>query len=75
MSEKGHVRSDLALEVIIEDLGTLHGFVEGQTGNIPATEGKVVEVNHRENITDDPLQILCWCSQELVPLKSGEQVF
>lgn len=38
-AEKGHERSDLALEVIIEDLDTLHGFVEGLTGNIPATKG------------------------------------
>ena len=57
-ADKGHVGRDLALEVIIEDLGTLHGFVKGKARYIPTTENEVVGVDHGEDITDGDVDIL-----------------
>lgn len=42
-------RSDLALEIPVEDLGSVHSLVDGHAGDVPSTEDKVAGVNHRKD--------------------------
>jgi hypothetical protein len=58
LAEVGHVRSDLALQVPIKNLGALHSLVHGETRDVPATEDKVVGVDHRQDIRDGDMNVL-----------------
>ncbi len=44
------VRSDLALEVVVKNTGSLHRFVQRQAGDVPTTENEVVGVHHGQHI-------------------------
>ena len=57
-TEERHVRSDLALEVIIENLGTGHGLVHRRPGDIPSTEDEVVGVDHGQDIGNGDVHVL-----------------
>jgi hypothetical protein len=57
-ADLSHERLDLALEIVVEDLGTLHGLVHGGGGDIPTTKNEVVGVNHREDVGNGNMDIV-----------------
>ena len=57
LAELGHVRLDLALEVVVEHLGALHGLVEGQAGDVPTAKDKVVGMDHGEDVRDGDVNV------------------
>ena len=58
LPEEGHVRSDLALEVVVEDLGAAHGLVHGDAGDIPTAQDEVIGVHHGQKVGDGDMDIL-----------------
>ena len=56
--EKCHMGGDLALEVIVEDLGTLHSLVHGETGNVPTTKDEIIGVHHGQHVRDRDVNFL-----------------
>lgn len=54
----GHVRSNLTLKIIVENLGTSHSLVHGQTRDIPTTKHKVVRMNHGQDVGERNPDIL-----------------
>lgn len=67
LAEKSHVGGDLALEVIIQDLGAHHGLVEGHTRDVPTSENEIIGVDHGENIGDGDVDLLAslWIGTDL----------
>src|SRR5882757_9462867 len=57
-SEVGHVRCDLTLKVIVQDLSTLHGFIQRNTGYIPASKDEIIGVYHGEDVGDRNMNFL-----------------
>lgn len=47
-----HERSDLSLEVVLEDLGSSHRLIERHGGDVPASEDKVVGVTGEKGRTE-----------------------
>jgi hypothetical protein len=58
LPEEGHVRSDLPLQVIVENLSTFHGLVHRDTGNVPTTENEIVGMDHGEDVRDGNVNVL-----------------
>ena len=58
LPEKGHMGSDLTLEIVVENLGALHGFVERKTRDIPSAEDEVIGMHHWEHIGDRDMDLL-----------------
>lgn len=56
--EQSHVGLDLALEVVVEDLGALHGLVHRETRDVPTAESEIVGVDHGEDIADGNVNVL-----------------
>ena len=54
----GEVGCDLTLEIVVEDLGTVHGLVEGKGRYIPTSKNEVIGVNHGEDIGDRDVDVL-----------------
>jgi len=50
LAEESHVRSNLALKVVIQDLSAHHSLIKTGTRDIPTTKDEVVGVNHGKNI-------------------------
>lgn len=53
-----HLGLDLALEVVIEDLGAGHGVSEVQARDIPTAEDEVVGVNHGEDVVEGNVDVV-----------------
>ena len=49
-AEESHVRSNLALKVVIQDLSAHHSFFETGTRDVPTTKDEVVGVDHGKNV-------------------------
>jgi len=45
-----HGRRELSLEIVLEDLGPLHGLVHGHARDVPTANDKVVRVDHRQHL-------------------------
>jgi len=58
LSKLGHVRGDLALKIVVQNLGTLHGLVHREARDIPSTEDEVVGVDHRKDVGNRDVDIL-----------------
>jgi len=58
LPEKCHMGSDLTLEVIVEDFGTLHGLVHGESGDVPAAEDEIIRMYHGQHIGDRDVDFL-----------------
>lgn len=58
LPEKCHVRSDLALKIVVEDFGTLHGLVHGQARNIPTPKDEIIRVHHGQHVRDRDVDFL-----------------
>jgi hypothetical protein len=58
LSEESHMRSNLALQVVVEDLSTFHGFVHRNSGDVPATKNEVIGVDHRKDVGDGNMDVL-----------------
>lgn len=46
LAEQSHVWCDLALEVVVENLSTVHSPVHGCAGDVPTPEDKIIGVDH-----------------------------
>lgn len=53
-----HLGLDLALEVVVEDLGAGHGVSEVQARDIPTAEDEVVGVNHGEDVVERDVDVV-----------------
>lgn len=58
LAKESHVRNNLALKVVVQDLGAFHGLVEADAGDIPTTENEIVGVNHRKDVRDRDMDFL-----------------
>ena len=52
LAKESHVRSNLTLEVVIQDLSAHHGLVKAGTRDIPTTKDEVIGVDHGKNVGD-----------------------
>lgn len=46
------MRHKLPLQVVLEDLGSLHRLVKWNTGNVPSTDDEIVGVDHWKHLRD-----------------------
>lgn len=66
-----HQGSDLALEVIVEHLGTGHSLVHRHARDVPAAETEVVRVDHGEHVVDGNIDILAGLGVGTDPDRGG----
>ena len=57
-SHLGHLLTDKLLHGRLEDLGAIHGLVEGQAGDVPAANDEVVGVDHGKDVVEGNVDVL-----------------
>lgn len=56
--DPAHQRSNLTLNVPVQDFSATHGHVQRSSGDVPATKDEVVGMDHGQNVRDGEVEIL-----------------